>query len=106
MLVKHNKIEVVVPRELSRVHNPPRGYVTVSKMFLKFGVRFLLNQFFKDILHFYRQTVFQVTPNGRAHMIGLYVMIMEQKMMPYSQGVLLVLHPESQQKRSGVLILC
>ena len=45
-LVEHYKIEVMIPPELCRVHKPPRGYVTTSKMFLKFGVRFLLRQFF------------------------------------------------------------
>ena len=62
-LVESYKIEVIVPRELCRVHQHPRGYVTVSKAFFKFGVRFSLNQFFRDILRFCGLTVFQVTPN-------------------------------------------
>ena len=75
-------MEVVIPRELCRAHKPPKGYVTVSETFLKFGVRFPLNQFFRDILYFYGLTVFQVAPNGWAHMIGLYILFVEQKMAP------------------------
>ena len=68
-------MEVMTPRELCKVHKPQKGYVTVSETFLKFGMRFLLHQFFRDILHFYGLTVFQATPNGWAHMIGLYILI-------------------------------
>ena len=56
-LVEHYGMEVVVPRELCRMHKPPRGYVTVLELFLKFGVQFLLNQFFKDVFCFYGLTV-------------------------------------------------
>ena len=42
--------------------------------FLKFRVRFLLNQFFKHVLLFYGLTVYQVTLNRWAYMIGLYVL--------------------------------
>ena len=65
-----------------QAHKPPRGHVTISKLFLKFGVRFSLNKFFRDILRFYGLTVFQVTPNGWAYMIGLYMLFVEQKMTP------------------------
>ena len=63
-LVECYDMEVVVPRELCRVHKPPRGYVTVLELFVKFRVRFLLNQFFRDVIRFYGLVVFQVTPNG------------------------------------------
>ena len=53
-----------------------------SETFLKFGVHFPLHQFFRDILLFYRLTVFQVTPNGWAHMIGLFILFVERKMDP------------------------
>ena len=75
-------MEVVIHRELGRMQKPPRGYVMVTKSFLKFGVRFSLNQFFRDILCFYGLTVFQVMPNGWAHMIGLFVLFVEWKMTP------------------------
>ena len=57
-LVKRYGLEVDIPTEVRKAHKPPRGYVTVSKSFLKFGVRFPLNQFFRDVLRFYRLTVF------------------------------------------------
>ena len=71
-----------MPTEVHRVHKPPKGYVTISESFLKFGVRFLLNQFFRDVLCFYGLMVFQVTPNGWALMIELYVLFVEQKISP------------------------
>ena len=60
----------------------PQGYVTTLETFFKFGVRFLLRQVFKDILRFYRLMVFPMMPNGWAHMIGLYILFMERKMVP------------------------
>ena len=51
-----------------------------SEMLLKFEVRFPLHQFFREILHFYGLTVFQVMPNGWAHIIGLFVLFVERKM--------------------------
>ena len=48
-----------------------------SEIFLKFEVHFPLHQCFRDILNFYGLTVFQVTPNGWAHMIGLFVLFAE-----------------------------
>ena len=51
-------------------------------MFLQFGVRFPLHQFFRDILRFYMLTVFQVTPNGWAHIIRVFVLFVERKMAP------------------------
>ena len=75
-------MEVQMPSEQCRAHQPPRGYVTVSKSFLKFGVRFSLNQFFRDVIYYYGLIVFQVTPNGWAYMIWLYVLFVERKMSP------------------------
>ena len=51
-------------------------------MLLKFGVCYPLHQFLRDILRFYGLTVFQVMPNGWAHMIGLYILFEEQKTAP------------------------
>ena len=81
-LVDHCGMVITIPQELDRVHKPSRGHVTASKTFLKFGLRFPLHRFFRDILRFYRLTVFQVTPNGWAHMIGLFILFVEQKMAP------------------------
>ena len=79
-LVDRYGMVIVVPQELGRAHKPPKGYVTASEMFLKFGVRFPLHQFFRDILCFYGLTVFQVMPNRWAHMIGLYILFVERRM--------------------------
>ena len=54
--------------------------MTISKTFLKFGVRFPLHLYFRSILNYYNLTVFQVTPNGWAHMIGLFALFVEWKM--------------------------
>ena len=64
MLATHYRLKVLMPSEQCKSHLPARGYVTVSKSFLKFGVRFLLHQFFKDVLRYYGLTVFQVMSNG------------------------------------------
>ena len=50
--------------------------------FLKFGVCFSLHQSFRDILRFYELMVFQVTPNGWAHIIGLFILFVERKTAP------------------------
>ena len=73
---------IIVLQELDKVHKPPRRHVTALETFLKFGVRFPMHRFFRDILRFYGLTVFQVTPNGWAHMIGLFVLFAEKKMAP------------------------
>ena len=75
-------MHVLIPQEVERVHMPPKGHMTASEIFLKFGVRFPLHQCFRDIFSFYGLTVFQVMPNGWAHMIGLFVLFTEQKMDP------------------------
>ena len=59
--------------------------MTASEMFLKFGVRFPLHRFFRDILRFYELMLFQVTPNGWAYMIGLLVLFTKRKMAPLLQ---------------------
>ena len=73
---------MTAPHELDRVQKPPKRHMTASEMFLKFGVRFCLHRFFKDILRFYELTVFQVMPNGWAYMIGLFILFAERKMAP------------------------
>ena len=39
-------------------------YVTLSEIYLRFRVRFLLNPFFVAVLRYFELTVFQITPNG------------------------------------------
>ena len=73
---------MVIPYELEREHQPPEGYVTQLETYLKFGVRFPLHPFFMDVLKYFRFTVFQVTPNGWAHMIGLFGLFLECRMAP------------------------
>ena len=64
------------------MHKPPTGHVTVSETFLKFRVRFPLHPYFRSILNYYNLIVFQVTPNGWAHMIGFFAFFVERKMEP------------------------
>ena len=71
-----------MPYELERPHRPLAGYVTVSEAYLKFGVRFPLHSFFVKILQYFGLTVFQVTPNRWAHMIGLFGLFLERRMGP------------------------
>ena len=73
---------ITVPQEVDRAHKPLRGHVTASETFLKFGVRFPLHRFFRDILCFYELTMFQVTPNGWSYMIRLFVLFAKRKMAP------------------------
>ena len=56
--------------------------MTFSETFLKFGVRFPLHPYFIRILKYYNLTVFQLSPNGWAQMIGLFVLFAERKMEP------------------------
>ena len=65
-------LKVVTPYELERPHTPLDNYVTLSELYLKFGVRFPLHPFFVKVLQYFGLTVFQITPNGWAHMIGLF----------------------------------
>ena len=43
MLATPYKLDVLMPSKQCIAHLPPRGYVMVSKSFLKFGVRFSLH---------------------------------------------------------------
>ena len=75
-------LEVVEPTDLERQHTPPVDYVTLSELYLQFGVRFPLNPFFVEVLWYFGLTVFQITPNGWAYMIGLFGLFVEQGMGP------------------------
>ena len=72
-------MEVALPQERGRAHRPPTGHVTTSEVFLKFGVRYPLHLYFRSILNYYNLTMFQVTPNGWAHMIGFFILLVEWK---------------------------
>ena len=72
-------VEVGFPQESGRPHNPPAGHVTVSETFLKFGVRFPLYPYFVRILNHYNLTVFQLSPNGWAQMIGLLSSLLSKR---------------------------
>ena len=71
---------MVEPTDLERPHTSLIGYVTLYERYLQFGVRFSLNPFFVEVLHYFGLTVFQITPNGWAHMIGLFGLFVEQGM--------------------------
>ena len=75
---------VAVPQEVGLAHRPSTRDVTTSEVFLKLRVWFPLHPCFKNILNFYGLTVFQVMPNGWAHMIALFLLFVEQKMDPPS----------------------
>ena len=75
-------LEVVAPYELERRHTPPDGYVTLSEIHRKFRVQFPLHPFFVEVLEYYGLTVFQITPNGWAHMIELFGLFVEHRMGP------------------------
>ena len=51
-------LEVVAPNDPERLHTPPDGYVTLSELYLKFGVRFPLHPFFVEVLKYFGLTVF------------------------------------------------
>ena len=70
-------VEVMFPQQIGRAHNPPSSHVTVSETFLKFDVRFPLHPYFVRILNHYNLIVFQLSPNGWAQMIGLFVLFIE-----------------------------
>ena len=73
-------LEVVEPTNLERSHTPPDGYVTLSKRYLQFRVRFSLNSFFIEVLKYFGLTVFQIMPNRWAHIIGLFGLFTEHGM--------------------------
>ena len=62
---------MVAPDDVERPHTPPNGYVTLSELYLKFGVRFPLRLYFVEVHKYFGLTVFQIIPNGWAHMIRL-----------------------------------
>ena len=73
-------LEVVALDDLERPHTPSDGYVALSELYLKFGVRFHLHPFFVEVLKYFGLTVFQITPNGWAHMIGLFGLFVKHRM--------------------------
>ena len=73
---------VIEPTDLERAHIPPASHVTFSECYLQFGVRFPLNSFFIEVLWYFGLTVFQITPNGWAHMIGLFGLYADQGIGP------------------------
>ena len=75
-------LEVVKPTDLERPHTLLVSYVTLSERYLQFVVRFPLSPFFIEVLWYFGLTVFQTTPNGWAHMIGLFSLFAEQGMGP------------------------
>ena len=75
-------LEVLMPYELERPHHLLAGYVTLSETYLKFDVSFPLHLFFVEVLKYFGVTVFQVTPNGWTHMIGLFGLFVERGMGP------------------------
>ena len=79
-------LEVVMPYELERLHRPPTSYITVSEAYLKFRVRFPLHTFFVEVLKHFGLTMFRVTPNGWAHMIGLFGLFVERRMGPPTEA--------------------
>ena len=52
----------------------------MSETYLKFRVRFPLHPFFVEVLEYFGLTVFQITPNVWAHMIGLFSLFAEHEM--------------------------
>ena len=75
-------LEVVKPDDTERPHTPRVGYVALSERYIQFGVRFPLNPFFGKVLEYFGLTVFQITPSGWAHMIGLLGLLAEHGMGP------------------------
>ena len=51
-------LQVIEPTNLERAHTPLAGHVTLSKLYLQFGVRVPLNPFFVAILQYFGLTVF------------------------------------------------
>ena len=68
-IAQEYSLMVIEPTDLERQHIPPAGHVTLSERYLQFGVRFPLNLFFVEVLQYFDLTIFQITPNGWAHMI-------------------------------------
>ena len=62
-----------------RSHTPSDGYVALSELDLKFGVRFPLHL---KVLKYFGLTIFQITSNRWAHMIKLFGLSTEHGMGP------------------------
>ena len=75
-------LEVVELDDTERPYTPPDGYVALFERYLQFGVRFPLYPFFIEVLKYFGLTVFQITPNEWAHMIGLFGLFAEHGMRP------------------------
>ena len=75
-------LEVVLPYKLERLYTPSDGYMIVSDTYLKFGVRFPLHPFFVEVFEYFGLTLFQITPNGWTHMIGLFDLFAKHGMGP------------------------
>ena len=75
-------LEVVAPYELERPYTSPDDYVTVSETYLNFRVRFPLHHFIVKVLKYFELTMFQITPNGWAHMTGLFGLFTKHGMSP------------------------
>ena len=58
--------------------------MTLSDIYLRFGMRFPLNPFFVAILRYFGLTIFQIMPNGWAHMIGLFGLFVQKRLGPPS----------------------
>ena len=71
---------VTEPTDLERAHTPPVDHVTLSEIYLRFRVRFPLNPFFVAVLRYFGLTVFQITPNGWAHMIRVFGLFVEKRL--------------------------
>ena len=75
-------LKVVEPDDTKRPHTPLDGYVALFERYLQFRVRFPLHPFFVEVLEYFGLIVFQITPNGWAHMIGLFGLFAEHGMGP------------------------
>ena len=73
---------MVEPDNIERSHTPLKGYVTLSECYLQFRVRLPLYPFFIKVLECFGLTIFQITPNRYAHMIGLFGLFMEHGIGP------------------------
>ena len=76
-IVRTYALDVTEPTDLERALTPLAGHVTLSEIYLRFRVRFPLNLFFIAVLQYFGLTGFQITPNGWAHMIGLFGLVVE-----------------------------
>ena len=68
-IVQEYGLLVIEPTDLKRPQIPSVSHVTLSERYLQFGVKFPLNPFFVEVLQYFSLTIFQITPNGWAHVI-------------------------------------